>query len=118
MKFTIDLMFGWAHPGTKMVRNSPGYPRTWFVTTLARTLMAPDGYVRMYAVRLLGLTVGVTFTRECATPITNTSSQQQSSAPSDPQQLQLSPEDMAQVQAIIARNRSSAPAPTTPSPAK
>lgn len=115
MKFTIDLMFGWAHPGTKMVRNSPGYPRTWFVTALARKMMAPDGYVRMYAVRLLGLTVGVTFTRECATPITQPPSQQ-SLQQSSQQQLQVTPEQMAQIQAVLSKQ--SAPAPTTPSPAK
>lgn len=118
MKFTFDLMFGWAHPGTKMVRNSPGYPRSWFITALARKLKAPDGYVRIYAVRLLGLTIGVTFTRECATPIMQPSSPSQPSGPAQQLQLQLSPEDMAQVQAIIARSQSSDPAPTTPSPAK
>ena len=117
MKFTVDLMFGWAHPGTKMVRNSPGYPRTWFVTALARKMMAPDGYVRMYAVRLLGLTVGVTFTRECATPITQPPSQQslqQSLQQSSQQQLQVTPEQMAQIQAVLSKQ--SAPTQTTPPP--
>ncbi len=112
MKFTIDLMFGWAHPGTKMVRNSPGYPRTWFGTALARKMMAQDGYVRMYAVRLLGLTVGVTFTRECATPITQPSSPPLSPSP----QLQVTPEQMAQIQAVLSKQ--SAPAQTIPSPGK
>ena len=117
MKFTIDLMCGWAHPGVAMVRNSPGYPRTWFATALKRKMTAPDGYVWMYAVRLLGLTLGVTITRECVTSATSSLGsslpQQQASASGQaPQQVQLPPELMAQIQAHLQKQQSQ----QTPSP--
>ena len=119
MKFTVDLMFGWAHPGTKLVKNSPGYPRTWWVHALKRKMVAPDGYIWMYAVRLLGLTIGATVTRECVTPATPQAPVQApfiSSPPSQSgQQVHLTPEQMAQVQAIIS---SAATTKTTPSPAQ
>ena len=107
MKFTIDLMFGFAHPGMTMVRNNPDGMRGWFFKLLRRKMVAPDGYVYMYAIRLLGTTLGVTVTRECATPLT---SQQPASSP--PQQLP--PEVMAQVAAL---QKSAATTKTTASPA-
>ncbi len=105
MKFTIDLMFGWAHPGVTMVKNSPGFPRTWFVNALKRKMTASDGYVYMAAIRLLGLTFGVTITRECATSLSPSASSPVSSpvTGSAPQQVQLPPELMAQIQAHLQK---------------
>ena len=117
MKFTIDLMCGWAHPGVTMVKNSPGYPRTWFANALKRKMTAPDGYVYMGAIRLLGLTVGVTITRECATSATSSlgsspSAGLPSSSGQVSQQVQLPPELMAQIQAHLQKQQSQ----QTPSP--
>ena len=123
MKFTIDLMCGWAHPGMTMVKNSPNYPRTWFINAMRRKVMAPDGYVYMAAVRLLGLTLGVTITRECATVITPPSGSSQASSPGgvspiaspQPQRtVQLPPELLEQIQAHIRKQQSLPQSPSIP----
>ena len=110
MKFTIDFMLGFAHPGTKLVRLSPGYPRTWFIHAIVRQLVAPDGRVRMLAVRLLGVTLGVTITRECVTPLTppagsSLASSSAGAVQGASQQIQLSPDLMAQIQAHMQKQQ-------------
>ena len=62
---TFDFLLGYASPGSKFVRQSPQGIRGWFVNLMAKKWIAQDGYVYMAAVRLLGVTVGVTITREC-----------------------------------------------------
>ena len=85
MKFTIDLLFGWAHPGTKMVRQAPQGMRGWFIHGMTRKILASDGYVYVAAVRLIGFTVGVTVTRECVTPLTALQAVSPSGAPAPAQ---------------------------------
>jgi hypothetical protein len=70
---------------------------------MKRKIIAPDGFVYMGALRLLGLTLGVTITRECSTAITPPagSSAPAASSPSQPQSVQLPPELLAQIQAHI-----------------
>jgi hypothetical protein len=91
MKFTIDFTIGFAHPAMQIVQRSPKGIRGWFFQPVARRIMAPDGYVYLAALRLLGVTIGVTVTRECATPITGQAS---------PAEQQLPPEILAQIEAM------------------
>ena len=62
---TFDLLIGFATPWSKTVRESPKGVRGWFAQAMAKKWTARDGFVYMAAVRLLGVTVGVTITREC-----------------------------------------------------
>lgn len=62
---TFDLLLGIATPRSKIVRSSPGGTRGWFFNVMAKRWVAPDGFVYMAALRLIGLTVGITITREC-----------------------------------------------------
>jgi hypothetical protein len=62
---TFDFLVGFATPGCKTVLTSPQGRRGWFANWMGKRWVALDGYVYMVAVRLLGVTVGVTITREC-----------------------------------------------------
>jgi hypothetical protein len=62
---TFDFLFGFATPGSKIVLQSPSGIRGWFVQGMAKKWTARDGFVYMAAARLLGITIGVTITREC-----------------------------------------------------
>lgn len=93
MKFTIDFHVGFAHPKMQVVQCSPRGLRGWLFQSLAQKLTAHDGYVYLAAIRLLGVTIGVTVTRECVTPITGKQL-------SPEQQSQLPPQVLAQIAAM------------------
>lgn len=65
MKFSIDLMLGFASPDMKMVKTSPDGIKGWWFKPLWRKMVAPDGKVFILAMRLIGVTFGITLTREC-----------------------------------------------------
>lgn len=62
---TFDFLLGFATPGCKAVRQAPGGIKKWFATAMYRKIVAMDGFVYMAAIRLLGITIGTTITREC-----------------------------------------------------
>lgn len=115
MKFTVDFILGFAMPHSKVVKLSPGGLKTWWAHVMARKMIAQDGVVRIVAVRLLGVTIGCTFARECVTQLTSSSPSPAQAPPSQPQP-QLSPEQVAKIRAIMSQSiPQSAPTPTTPS---
>jgi hypothetical protein len=61
---TIDFLIGFATPGSRVVKMSPQGLKGWFAYVIHRTIRANDGAIYLNAVRLLGVTVGCTITRE------------------------------------------------------
>jgi hypothetical protein len=102
---TLDFVLGFAGPFAKIVRISPQGLRGWFFFWMAKRHIAQDGYVFMFAFRLIGITIGVTVTIEChtsATPNPAESSQNiagQSAPPSLPSQF--SADQLAQIRAMV-----------------
>jgi hypothetical protein len=107
---TLDFMLGFASPFAPVVKLDPRGIRSWLFFTMFKRHIATDGYVIMTCLRLIGITIGCTFTVACTTSATLAASASQSSA-----QPQLSPEQQAAImQAIQAQAGKVPPGPASP----
>jgi hypothetical protein len=61
---TFDFLIGFATPGSRVVKQSKQGLKGWFLFAIWRNIEASDGNLRIVAVRLLGITVGVNITTE------------------------------------------------------
>jgi hypothetical protein len=61
---TIDFTIGFAGIGARVVTLSPAGRPGWVFNAMRKRYIAIDGFVYLAAVRLLGVTVGCTITRD------------------------------------------------------
>jgi hypothetical protein len=107
---TLDFMLGFASPFAPIVKLDPRGIRSWLFFAMFKRLTAQDGYVVMTCLRLIGITIGCTFTIACTTSATPAASASQS-AP------QLSAQQQAAIFAAMQAQAGKAPlSPASPLP--